>query len=71
MKLRLDLLNAVTLKDVMAEALHNQHRYSAEPRFSKTGVGSLSPTSIEDYAKEAKRSTDFVKRIKKRSTKAL
>ncbi len=55
MKLRLDLLEQLTAQDILQEAKANQHRYKAEPGFSKTGVGYLSPSSTLDSAKEAER----------------
>jgi len=66
MKLRLDLLQELTMEDVLKDALANQHRYSPEPLFSLTGAGSLSPTSIEDYAKEEMRSTALIRKLKRR-----
>ena len=56
MKLRLDLLAKLTTEDILEEAAANQHRYKAEPTFSKTGTGHLSPRSTEDSAREAERS---------------
>ncbi|NJK92205.1 MAG: hypothetical protein HC904_10470 [Blastochloris sp.] len=56
MKLRVDLLEHLTTEDVIEEALANQHRYKAEPTFSKTGTGYLSPRSTQDSVKEAERS---------------
>ena len=46
MKLRLDLLEHLTTADVLEEGAANQHRYKAEPSFSKTGTGYLSPRSM-------------------------
>jgi hypothetical protein len=56
MKLRLDLLEHLTDADILEEAAANQHRYKAEPTFSKTGTGYLSPRSTEDSAREVERS---------------
>lgn len=67
MKLRLDLLEHLTDQDIMEEVLANNHRYKPEPLFSKTGVGSLSPTSTEERAKEVERSTALIERLKKRA----
>ncbi|MGH8024255.1 MAG: hypothetical protein ACRED1_11770 [Limisphaerales bacterium] len=53
MKLRLDLLAHLTAADILEEAAANQHRYKAEPSFSKTGIGHLSPRSTADSANEA------------------
>jgi len=41
MKLRTDLLKKLTADDILEEAAVNQHRYKAEPTFSKTGTGYL------------------------------
>ncbi len=62
MKLRLDLLEHLTDQDIMEEVLANNHRYKPEPLFSKTGVGSLSPASTEERAKEVERSTARIQR---------
>ncbi|HKQ38949.1 MAG TPA: hypothetical protein VJ063_12800 [Verrucomicrobiae bacterium] len=70
MKLRLDLLDHLTDKDILEEVLANNPRYKPEPRFSKTGVGSLSSASIEQRAKEEKRSTALIERAIKRSQKS-
>lgn len=66
MKLRLDLLKELTAQDILEEAAANQHRYKAEPTFSKTGTGHLSPRSIEDSAREAERSTALGEKLTKR-----
>jgi hypothetical protein len=66
MKLRLDLLKQLTVNDVVEEAAANQHRYKAEPTFSKTGTGHLSPRSIEDSVREAERSTALTEKLTKR-----
>jgi len=55
MKLRLDLLEHLTAEDLMEEVLANNHRYKPEPLLSKTGVGILSSSSIEERAKEVER----------------
>ena len=67
MKLRLDLLEHLTDQDIMEEVLANNHRYKPEPLFSKTGVGSLSPASTEERAKEVERSTARIQRAMTRS----
>jgi hypothetical protein len=69
MKLRLDLLGQLTAADVLQEAVANQHRYKAEPSFSKTGVGYLSPRSTADSAKEAKRSEALTRKLTQRLQK--
>ena len=70
MKLRLDLLKQVTEQDLMEEVLANNHRYKAEPLFSKTGTGSLSSASTEERVNEEKRNTDLIQNLTKRSRKA-
>ena len=69
MKLRLDLLKNLTVEDVIEEGAANQHRYKAEPTFSKTGIGHLSPRSIEDSAREAERSMALTGNVTKRLRK--
>jgi hypothetical protein len=66
MKLRLDLLEKLTTEDILEQAAANQHRYKAEPTFSKTGIGHLSPRSTEDSAREAERSTVLTEKLTKR-----
>ncbi len=63
MKLRTDLALRVTPEMVEEEALANQHRYKAEPRFSKTGTGSLSSASTSDSAAEVARSTARIQKL--------
>ena len=70
MKLRLDLLEHLTEKDILEEVLANNHRYKPEPNFSKTGVGTLSSASIAERAKEEERSTALIKKLKQRSPNA-
>jgi len=70
MKLRLDLLEHLSAADIAEEAALNQHRYKAEPTFSKTGIGYLSPKSMEDSANEAVRSTALTKKLTKRLRKS-
>jgi len=41
MKLRLDLLEHLTVEGILEEVLVNNHRYRPEPLFSRTGFGSL------------------------------
>ena len=69
MKLRLDLLEHLTAADILEEAAANQHRYKAEPTFSKTGHGHLSPRSTTDSAKEAERSQALTRKLKLRLQK--
>jgi hypothetical protein len=70
MKLRLDLLEHLTDQDILEEVLANNHRYKAEPNFSKTGVGSLSSASIEERAREVERNTELIQRLTKRSQRS-
>ncbi len=69
MKLRLDLLEHLTAADVLEEAAANQHRYKAEPSFSKTGTGYLSPKSTADSANEAARSEALTRKLTRRLQK--
>ena len=69
MKLRLDLLKQLTVADVVEEGAANQHRYKAEPTFSKTGTGYLSPRSTEDSVREVERSTALTEKLTQRSRK--
>jgi len=66
MKLRLDLAKALRPEDVLKLAEANSHRYSAEPVFSKTGIGKLSPTSTEDSAKDNVLSTALIQKVTRR-----
>ena len=66
MKLRLDLLEQLTAADILNEAAANQHRYKAEPSFSKTGIGHLSPRSTADSANEAVRSEALTQKLTRR-----
>ena len=66
MKLRTDLLEVLTDQDILKEALANTHRYKPEPRFSKTGVGTLSSASTGERAKEVARNTALITRLKQR-----
>jgi hypothetical protein len=67
MKLRLDLLSQLTDQDILEEVLANNHRYKAEPLFSKTGVGSLSSASIEERANEEQRNTALIQKLTQRA----
>ena len=67
MKVRLDLLEHLTDKDILQEVLANNHRYKPEPLLSKTGIGSLSSATTEERAQEEARSTALIKRLKKRA----
>jgi hypothetical protein len=67
MKFRPDLVKKLTAGDFMEEVLANNHRYKAEPNFSRTGVGSLSSASIEERAQEEARNTDLIRKLRERS----
>jgi hypothetical protein len=66
MKLRLDLLEHLTMEDIAEVAEGNNHRYKPEPLFSKTGVGSLSPTSTKDSAREVAHNTELIRKVEQR-----
>ena len=66
MKLRLDLLEKLTAADILEEAAANQHRYKAEPSFSTTGTGHLSPRSMTDSANEVARSEALTQKLTQR-----
>jgi hypothetical protein len=63
MKLRYDLVAKVTPAMALHEALANQHRYKAEPLFSKTGTGSLSSASTSDSAGAVARSMARIRKL--------
>jgi hypothetical protein len=69
MRLRYDLAMKVTPKMVLQEAQANQHRYKAEPLFSKTGTGSLSSASMKDSAAEAERSAERIQKLMRAAKK--
>ena len=56
-------------EDILKEVLANNRRYKPEPHFSKTGVGSLSPTSTEERAKELEHSTELTRKVTERARK--
>lgn len=70
MKLRLDLLEQLTAEDILEDAGFDVHRWSAEPVFSKTGVGFLKPATEEDKAIEMARSEKLIARLKERAARA-
>jgi hypothetical protein len=70
MKLRLDLLEHLTMEDIAEVALANNPRYKPEPLFSKTGTGSLSPTSTEDSAREVAHNTELIRKVEARQAQA-
>jgi hypothetical protein len=69
-KLRTDLLEHLTAADILKEAVANQHRYKAEPRFSKTGFCYLSPRSTADSVNEAVRSKALTRKLTQRLRKS-
>jgi len=69
-KLRLDLLEYLTDKDILESALANVHRYKPEPLFSKTGVGYLAPATPADRELEMKQSEALIRRLKQRQRRA-
>ena len=70
MKLRLDLLEQVTAEDLLEEVLANNHRYKAEPLFSKTGTGSLSSAPMKELAEEEARNTALIRKLTEMSQHA-
>ena len=70
MKLRLDLLEHLTDEDILEEVLANNPRYKPEPLFSKTGVGSLLPATIEERASEIERSMALTQRLEERAKRS-
>jgi hypothetical protein len=69
-RLRIDLLEFLTDKDILESALANTHRYKPEPLFSKTGVGYLAPATPEDREQEMKQSEALIRRVKQRQRRA-
>lgn len=69
-KLRLDLLEHLTDEDILESALANNHRYKAEPLFSKTGVGYLAPATPKDREQEMKRGKALIQRLEQRKRQA-
>jgi hypothetical protein len=69
MKLRTDLLKHLTTEDIAEAAEATVHRFRPEPLFSQTGVGSLSPTSTEDRAREEAHSTELTRKLEERARK--
>jgi len=67
MKLRLDLLKHLKVEDFFEEAAETAHRFKPEPLLSKTGTGSLSPSSTEERAKEDERNMAFTRKLLERS----
>lgn len=67
MKLRTDLLAKLRPEEVMESVEANNHRYKAEPLFSKTGTGSLSSASTSERANEVERNTDLIQKLTQRA----
>lgn len=67
MKLRTDLLKYLTAEDMLEAVVENNPRYEPEPRFSKTGVGSLSSASTEERAKEVEHSMALLQKLEQRA----
>lgn len=63
MKLRFDLVEKLTPAMLLKSVLANNHRYKAEPLLSKTGTGSLSPTSTEERAREETLSSEITAKL--------
>lgn len=70
MKLRTDLVKYATPEEALKEALANNPRYKPEPLFSKTGTGSLSPTSTEDSAREVALNTELIRKVEARQAQS-
>lgn len=47
-------MHKLTPELLLKGALANQHRYKPEPLLSRTGTGSLSPTTKADLARDRK-----------------
>lgn len=67
MKLRTDLLAQITPQDLEQSVERNNHRYKAEPLFSKTGTGSLSSASTEERANEVMHNTALIQKLTQRA----
>ncbi len=67
MKLRLDLLEHLTMEDIAEEAAKATHRFKPEPLFSRTGVGSLSSASMEERAQEEAHSMALTAKLTQRA----
>lgn len=67
MKFRPDLVKKLTPEMLRESVVANNQRYKSEPRFSKTGTGSLSTASTEQRAKEDMLSTDIIRKLTKKS----
>lgn len=70
MKLRFDLLKHLSPEDVLEEVVANTHRYSAEPVFARTGVGSLKTATAKEIAEEIERGEALKQRLEERALKS-
>lgn len=67
MKLRTDLLKHLTAEDIAEAAERDVHRFKPEPRFSKTGTGTLSSASTSERAREVEHSTELTRKLERRA----
>jgi hypothetical protein len=67
MKLRLDLLEHLTAKDIRQAAEESVHRFKPEPNFSKTGTGTLSSASTKERVKEVEHSMALTRKLERRA----
>ncbi len=58
------------MADIAEVALANNPRYKPEPLFSKTGTGSLSPTTPEDATREMASNAKLIQKLEERARKA-
>jgi hypothetical protein len=70
MKLRVDLLEHLTAKDIGKAAAESVHRFKPEPLLSKTGTGSLSSASIAERATEVEHSMELTRKLEARARKS-
>jgi len=68
MKLRVDLLKHLKVEDFIEEAAETAHRFKPEPLLSKTGTGSMSPSSTEERAKEDERNMALTRKLLERAS---
>jgi len=67
MKVRTDLLEHLTAEDIRKAAEKSVHRFKPEPRFSKTGTGSLSSASTGERAQEVAHSMALTRKLQARA----
>lgn len=70
MKLRLDLLEHLTVEDLIEEAVETVHRFKPEPLFSRTGTGSLLSASTGERAKEEARNMELHQKLEQRAKRS-